>query len=220
MRKSSTAIGQKAAQTLYYSFEQARRIGTPLNTHATINYASTHCPPDEAVAAFSRLRRNFMTKWAARLPEGEAFTPTGAYAFQNTRDDVVFETMNPDDDHNVHVHWALHIPPRLRALFEGVLYEWIDATSNGVRDPATVLKITHPPELTLRSYLIRGTVAQWAGIYGATVEPKGLIVGGRRSGTTLNIGKGARKEMDRALNIRRRIPARPNKRRQDNEAHI
>jgi len=201
----SHAIGQKAGQSLYYAFEQAERVGLPLTAHVTIAFAATRCDPTLILAAFSRLRRNLFNKWAVR----NGFAPTGAYAFENVRDEVPFTVIEPGDDHNVHAHWAVYIPAQLRHRFEMELLTWIEAVTGGIVDHAVVLRVTYPGALRLRSYLLKGLNPQWASIYGAFAKAQGVIVGGRRTGTTANISRSKRIAADRVLGIRRRIPARP-----------
>lgn len=203
----SSHIGQKAAQSLYHAFQQAERIGRPLTVLVTINFASTRCCPTKAVEAFSRLRRHHFNKWMRR----RGVEPTGVYAFENTRDDIVFDVVAPGAPHNVHVHWGVHVPEALAHDFEMAALEWIEAVSGGLQDPATVIKITYRPMRVVRGYLLKGCIDAWAQIYGAVAKPQGAIVGGRRSGTTINIGKSARIAWDRANGIRRRIPGRPHR---------
>lgn len=202
-KKASHAIGQKSAQSLYYAFDQAQRLNMPLNTHVTINFANTKCEPQKALLAFAKLRLSHFKRWAAR----RGFPATGGYAFENSRDDKAILTV--DENHNIHVHWALHVPPRLRNEFEAVLYGWVELVTGGILEAGNVIKITNPPPLILRQYVLKGTTEMWAKIYGATAKPQGLIVGGRRAGTTLNVGPKARKATDKELGIKRKIPAKP-----------
>jgi hypothetical protein len=199
-QRLSHTIGQKAAQSLYYAFQQASRIGQPLNTHVTINFANTKCMPQNAVVAFAALRLTHFKRWAAR----RGFPATGGYAFENCRDETPIFTA--DEEHNIHVHWALHIPPKHAHPFQMELFKWVERVTGGIHAPETAIKITNPEPLALRRYVLKGATELWAPIYGATAEPQGLIVGGRRAGTTLNVGPTARKASDRALGIRRAMP--------------
>jgi hypothetical protein len=77
--RTSTHIGGKAAQTLYYAVgEQAARIGWPLTILVTINYAATSLGPRLAPAAFQKLRQNYFNKWIKRPRRrcGPAAPPT------------------------------------------------------------------------------------------------------------------------------------------------
>lgn len=202
----SFSMGSKATQTLYYAAAQAERVGFPFNAHVTINFAGTRCDPREAPRVFARLRGNLHQKWAARLGGGRAHTPTWLYVFENVRDKVPFMTMAPGDPHNVHVHWLLHVPATKRHDFEMALSEWVETVTGGIVE-ATAVLVTYPGLLDVESvsaYLRKGTAPPWAAMYCAVAEPQGLIVGGRRSGTSRNIGRQARKAADREEGINRR----------------
>lgn len=181
----------------------------PINTHVTINFAATCCHPKLAVPSFSLIRRHHHGKWATRHPR-VPHAATGAYAFENVRDGEPFLTMDEGDPHNVHTHWALHVPPALWPEFEGLIERWVSCTTGGETQPNAV-KITHPPPHRMRRYLLKGIAEGWAEIYKATAEPQGIVTGGRRSGVTANLGPSQRRALDRLLGVRRRVPARPTK---------
>lgn len=205
----STAIGHRAAQTLYYAIEQAERIKYPLTHLATLNFSSTVCHPHRACAAFQTLRLHHFNKWAARprVNTGPAFPPTYFYAFENATEEIAFT--DPDGDHNVHVHWALHLPLVRVEEFSGIVWEWMDRVAGGGLSPTTVDITPADAPKGLRKYLLKGTDPKWAAMYGTVAKPQGIIVGGRRSNTSQNLGPNARINLDRALGIRRRIPIRP-----------
>ena len=58
----------------------------------------------------------------------------------------------------------------------------------------------------LRGYLNKGAQERWAQLYGATHSPQGIVVGGRRTGVTTNIGPSERRAWDNAQGIRRQLP--------------
>lgn len=175
--------------------EQALRIRRPLNTHVTINFACTGCNPREAVKAFAKIRQNHFGKWTARLPGRHAHEATGAYAFENVRDGTPFLTLEPGDDHNVHVHWVIHLPPEYRLQFEERLIKWVGRCCRGILDDKAIM-ITERPASVMRNYVLAGCDPRWAEIYRVTAEPQGMIVGGRRSGTTENLARKQRIERD------------------------
>jgi hypothetical protein len=206
----STIIGAKAAQTSYYAEEQARRIGLPFTHMVTINYARTAVSPREATASFSRLRRSHFNKWATRPSRtgGMAFAPTYAFAFENVRDGRAFMTIEPGDPHNVHVHWAVHIPATRFADFERRIWSWVEATAGGIIGGAETINITRS-RAHLGGYLVKGTTAALAEFYarGREAEPQGIIIG-RRADTSRNLGPKARRALDRELGINRQMPSR------------
>lgn len=86
----------------------ADTIGHPLTHHVTINFGLTGISAEDAVAAFRNVRNRYI-KWARRPRRGShAFEPTFAYVFENVRDQSPIEAQ--DSAHNVHAHWALHVP--------------------------------------------------------------------------------------------------------------
>jgi hypothetical protein len=202
----SRHLGQKAAQTLYYAVgEQAERIGLPLTHHITINFSLTEIAPQDATTAFQKLRLSHFNKWAARpcRGAGEVFTPAHAYCFENERDGVAFDIIEPGAPHNVQVHWLAHIPHARLHDFEMRVWGWVD-TVGGRISPAGAIDIGpifH--EKGLRRYLLKGIAEPWAAQFGAAYKPQGLIIG-RRSGTSINLGRAARISLDRPLGIRRR----------------
>lgn len=209
-KPSSVSIGAKAAQTSYYAEEQARRIGLPFTHMVTINYAQTGIDPREATASFSRLRRSHFNKWAMRPGRsgGVAFAPTYAFAFENVRDGRPFMTIEPGDPHNVHVHWAVHIPPGRLADFERRIWSWVEATTGGIVGGEETIHIARS-RAHLGGYLVKGTSAALAEFYarGREAEPQGIIIG-RRADTSRNLGPTARRALDRELGIRRQMPSR------------
>ncbi|WP_232629611.1 hypothetical protein [Methylobacterium sp. Leaf118] len=211
---ASRHVGQRACQTNYYTTQQAARLGFPLSHFVTINFAHTVVDPRAAVACFSVLRRNDFNKWATRPGKGSgpAFPPTYAYAFENARDGMAFETIEPGDDHNVHVHWSVHIPAARAFDFQHQLFRWVEVRAGGVLDPARVIDI-RPISTGMGGYLIKGARAAVLKIYGRgqEPEPQGIIIG-RRADTSRNLGPTARRRLDVELGIRRQMPNREMKR--------
>ncbi|WP_245436892.1 MULTISPECIES: hypothetical protein [Rhizobium] len=147
--------------------------------------------------AFAKIRQNHFGKWTTRqLPPPLRHEATGAYAFENVRDDAPFLTLQPGDDHNVHVHWIVHLPPGCLKAFEEKLWRWVERCCNGIHD-AKAIMITERPAAVMRNYVLAGCDPKWAEIYRATAQPQGMIVGGRRSGTTENLARKRRIERDR-----------------------
>jgi hypothetical protein len=206
----TTLIGAKAAQTSYYAEAQAERIGLPLTHMVTINFASTRIDPRLAVAAFSKLRRDRFNKWATRPRRGtgSAFAPTYVFAFENVRGSTVYETMEPGDPHNVHVHWAVHVPADRHHDFANNIWAWVEEMTGGITGGSETINIT-PIWKTLNGYLVKGTTTTLAELYGRgqAAIPQGVIYG-RRADTSRNLGPTARRAMDRKLGIQRQMPNR------------
>lgn len=210
----SLHIGAKAAQTLYYAVgEQAERIGLPLNQHITINYSSTVVDPRRAVESFQKLRRHHFNKWATRprIGAGPAFPPTYAFAFENVRDGIAYTTMNPGDPHNVHVHLLAHVPASRLFDLKSQLWDWVRKTAGEISGGAEVIDVrpARPKEI-MRSYLLKGSKKPQAELYRSGQEPvpQGIIVG-RRTDASRNLGPTARRALDRARGIKRKVPRKP-----------
>lgn len=204
----SQFIGTKAASTTYYAAVQAERIGLPLNRVVTINYSC--CPeiePWEAPAAFKTLRNHYFAPFSRRpglkYAKSVACAPTYVFTFENERDGQAFLTMKPGDPHNVHVHWHVHVKPERFHEFEGIVWEWLWATAGPCT--ANAIKITGPQS---SGYLNKGARERDVEIYGRghKARPQGIICGGRRTGSTINIGPQARRTLDKQLKIQRRLP--------------
>lgn len=204
---SSRHLGYKAAQSLYYSIAGLpERIGFPLTQLVTINFADTDIPPEKAVEVFSQLRRYRFNKWATRpsAGRGAAIEPTYAYCFENARGLEVYDQIGPGLPHNTHVHWVLHIPGNRLHDFTMRLHEWLDHYNGRVcaSNVISIEPVYFVPNL--RDYVLKGAAAPWAKRFGV-VEPReqGLIVGGRRSGTSANLSVSVRRRLDKQDGIRR-----------------
>lgn len=206
--RATTLIGAKAAQTSYYAQGHARRIGLPFTHVVTINYALTSVDPHQAVAAFSKLRRNHFNKWAGRPRDGAGppVAPTYAFSFENARGGQAFMTMEPGDPHNVHVHWSVHVPAARFWDFKTSVWHWVEATTGGIIGGAETIHIT-PLGSQPNGYQIKGASPALLEVYGRgqKAEPQGIIIG-RRADTSRNVGPRARRDMDRRLGIRRQMP--------------
>ncbi len=213
MGKLSFEIGYKAAQTLYYAEEQAERIGLPLNTSVTINLSLLGIQPRLAVATFGKFRNQRFSPWSRRPGSrliARAAVPTYSYGFENSRDGVAF--MDPDGEHNVHVHWAVHVPPARSMEFGHQLHIWMVEMASGSDWPDNaykIQKVDNPGKVA--SYPNKGAamaVAKHFGVPEDKVAAQGVIVG-KRTGTTRNIGPTARRETDRQFGITRKRRPKP-----------
>lgn len=209
-RPHSTSIGHKAAQTLYYARQQAEYIGLGLNMLVTINFGLTSIRPEEATAAFGRLRTNHFNKWCRRPRKGRGTPcePTYCYYFENARDGVAFEKISEGVPHNVHVHWEAHVPPKRQHEFRLLVREWLDFISGEMSaENAVDIKPIFDGR-GLRAYSLKGAQKSVADHFGAgsRQEDQGLIIG-RRTGTSANIGAAARRATDQKRGIRRRRAA-------------
>lgn len=206
----STAIGHKAAQTLYYARQQAEHIGLDLNTLVTINFSGTSIPPEKAVEAFGRLRMNHFNKWCRRPAKGQGspVEPTYRYYFENARDGIAFEEIADGLSHNVHVHWEACIPAKRLRKFRSLVVEWLDYIAGDICAENSVDVRPIRDGRGLRAYSLKGANKRTADHFGAGYKQadQGFIIG-RRTGTSVNIGPTARREADKARGIWRRRAA-------------
>lgn len=170
----------------------------PLNVWVTINFALATVAAHDAVGLFARLRTNHFNKWARR--HATPFSPTYAYAFENANRSV--GGLAADDEHNTHVHWLLHVPPRLLHEFEYLLPSWLDFVTGRVTPLATAKTQSITDTRGARRYLLKGAAAGVASRFGAYERDQGIVVG-RRSGVSRNLGPMQRRAFDRAAKITR-----------------
>lgn len=203
MPKISYRVGPKAAQTLYYAEEQADRIGLPINISITLNMALLGVTPQTAAEVFQKLRNQRFSPWVRR-DKRQGCIPTYTYGFENSRDDVPFT--DPHGPHNIHVHWAVHVPHRRHVAFEGELHRWIDEIAGSKKWPSQALRIkpvTSPGSVC--QYPIKGAsqaVAEHYGVAKEQVKAQGIVMG-KRTGTSTNLGPAARRALDKKMKINR-----------------
>jgi len=207
MRIVSHDFGYKAAQTLYYATgEQSVRVGLPLNTWMTINFSMTPIEPWEAVGQFQRWRDNHFRKWARRPQKGRGkpFDPAFAYVFENATKTEVFETIGPDCPHNVNAHCYLHIPPERLYDFRARAVEWMDFIAGEICQEGTVDIVFVKKDNGIGRYCLKGARPYVAEHFGQeNHSPQGAIIG-KRAGTSQNLGRSARMNLDRLLGIDRK----------------
>lgn len=208
LARSSHWIGHKGAQTLYYAEQQASRIGLPLNWSITINFTVLGVAPSDAVAAFQVLRSQRFAPWVRRPPKQvsvRAAAPTYTYGFENYRDGHAFG--EDDDEHNIHVHWTVHVPRTRWRSFEGALHGWITEIVGGKDWPTAGLRMA---PITRQGgaprYPNKGARSETAAHFGVPKEKAAYqgIIFGKRVGTSRNIGPTARMSLDRKLGIDRK----------------
>ena len=216
-QRTTEWVGQKGAQTLYYAEQQAARIGYPLNWSITINFSQLGITPQDAGRAFAKIRSQRFAPWVRRPSKGaqmHAAPPTYSYGFENCRDRQALEV--DGEDHNIHVHWAVHVPLRRQRHLEGMLHRWITQIA---RDPDWPIEALHFVPITrtgdaaaIRPKGARPETAKHFGVPEDKIAPQGVIVG-QRTGTSRNIGPSARIRLDRKLGVSRKANRRHNQKR-------
>ena len=211
MRRQSHEVGFKAAQTLYYVEQHAERMGLPLNTSITLNLTLLGIYPEKATVMFGKLRRQRFAPWMRRTAKKKAAKPTPAaysYGFENARDGIAITTLT--EPQNVHVHWAVHVPPAYAHAFERKLYGWVTELAGWPDWPGNALEVRQVTRAGgVASYPIKGAhpaVADRFGVREDRVAPQEIIIGAR-TGTTRNLGPSSRRAEDRRRGIRRKSPS-------------
>jgi len=201
--KTTAYIGKKGAQTLYYAAEVADYLDLSLNYFFTINFSETDIPPSQINDAFLKLKRQ-LTRWLlSSSKHKEVIEPTFAWVFENCISGQGCDII--DEQHNIHVHLAIHIP-------EGYEDDIVVKIKSLLKKMTVINKRTVHFADTIEnpslSYFLKGCHPDYIDIYGRGREYiyQGIIPGDRRSGTTRNIGPEARKRMDKELGIKRSFP--------------
>lgn len=201
--KNTSYIGKKGAKTLYYAADVAKYIRLPLNHFITINFSETNIASLQINDAFLKLKRQ-LTRWLlSSSKHKEIIEPTFAWVFENCINGEGCDDI--DEYHNIHVHWAMHIPEGYEdEIFLKIILFLKKIT---VINERTVHLADTKNNSTL-SYFLKGCNPDYINIYGRDRDAiyQGIIPGNRRSGTTRNIGPKARKKMDKDLGIKRNFP--------------
>lgn len=183
--KTTAYIGKKGAQTLYYAAKVSKYIRLPLNYFITINFSEIDIPALQINIVFLKIKRQ-LTRWLLSLfKHKEAIEPTFAWVFENCISGQGYDVI--DEQHNIHVHLAIHIPEgyendivaKVKLLLEKmtVINERTVHLADTIENPTL-------------SYFFKGYHPDYIDIYGRGrgYIYQGIIPGDRRSGTTRNIG--------------------------------
>jgi hypothetical protein len=207
-QRTTEWVGQKGAQTLYYAEQQAARIGYPLNWSITINFSQIGIAPRDAGRAFAKIRSQRFAPWVrrpSRAAQVHSAPPTYSYGFENCRGGQALGING--GDHNVHVHWAVHVPLQRQRHLEEMLHRWMTQIAG---DPDWPIEALHLAPITRTGatarYPTKGARPETAKHFGVPEEkiaPQGIIIG-QRTGTSRNIGPSARISLDRKLGISRK----------------
>jgi hypothetical protein len=175
----------RQAKNIVAALAFARKIGTPLNAHATIHWVGTETGDDPDGSRFAKLREGF-DKWLRR--QG---IPGGLTAIW------VRERLSGGSAEVVHCHMLFHLAHPFRAgqkriQVETALERLIDRHGKGNYNGYT-LKLTFPRNPN-GLYLLKGGGRDVWNAFGVPHwwrRRQGLICG-KRCGTTENIGHAAR----------------------------
>lgn len=199
--RATKRISLRQASNLTEAVAFARKIGTPLNAHATIHWVGTRAGDDPDGQLFAKVREGF-DKWLNRRG-----IPGGLTAIW------VRERQSSGSAEVVHCHMLFHLPHpftrgRKRIQVEEALDRLINRHGDGNFLDCT-LKLTFPASPN-GIYLLKGGGPDvWSrfGVLHRWRKPQGFIHG-KRCGTTQNIGPTARRRWnsleDRNKQVRKR----------------
>lgn len=162
-------INRKPAANLLHAVNLAERLGRPLNTLATINFALTDCPAEEVSRRFEKLRDNHFAPWLRRCGRREnlAGPPTFVWVIENAGGCV-------------NAHWLLHIPADRAADFLRRLPTWLERVAGAINDPDRVIdiKTAHTPKGAIK-YMVKGIDPIYAPLYRIRPSEQGIVHGNR-----------------------------------------
>ena len=134
------------------------------------------CSPELVSASFEKLRDNHFVRW---LRYGTSESCYYVWVIENAGG-------------HTHVHWVLHLPKLLRALFDTKLPEWVARVAGTIacRDSAIKIKpVTNLPGLG--RYLMKGMDPRYAPRCGVRHIPQGLVYS-KRCGISKSLGPASR----------------------------
>jgi hypothetical protein len=175
--RQSEFLDKRQYDQVGHSMRFATEIGLPLNTFATIQFGATACDPEDVGPAFRRLVRNRFTPW---------LRPTRAYPIDHRPAAWIYwlENVHEHDHHphGTHVHWAIHVPPGRREVFESKLPIWVQSVAGMIFDPAVAIVVKDiDRQMGLKKYMGKAMKPADAKKRRVTPEPQGLIHGRRLS---------------------------------------
>jgi hypothetical protein len=159
----------------------------------TINVHNTRCKPEEASAAFSKLRSRRFARWfkdaQKRLHARRKRKAKKLFLIPPTYTWAIERPFNPaTKTRTCNIHWAVHLPDGLKREFYTQLRRWIEIDFGGIKNNRYVTRkdaITNP--IGLKRYFSKGVSAGVARGRNIRHSDQGTVVG-RRSGFSENLG--------------------------------
>ena len=132
--KKSHHIRSRAASRFFKAAKFSESQARSLNRLVTLNLSHTTCPEQAASSAVAALIGKFGRWLRHQSSKAEAAGLTG---FGPPLYGAVLEA--PKGIH--HVHWLVHVPPELEALFVKTLPKWLEKTAGTVVKPLGAISI-------------------------------------------------------------------------------
>lgn len=184
----SRFITNKQATQFSAAIRFSKRLGCPLNQFVTLNLAHTACPRGLASLAVQDLIKNRFGRWlryqevkARKAGQPSYGAPTYAW---------VIEAKGG----LTHLHWCVHVDPRLQASFARVLPKWLARSAGAIEKPIGAINITSVYGIGgLLKYCLKGLNHYHAGKRFVVVEDQGEVWG-KRVGLSKSLGQAARRQ--------------------------
>lgn len=191
-QRKSTVIKKKAASNLHHAFWVSIAAGPPLTHVVTINVTNTGLPYTKSSAAFTKLRSRKCAPWLRaeqQIRNMHPTPPTYTWSIEAPQR----ENSTKPQACDIHIHWALYIPPGLIRQFAKNLKLWIAQLFKGISNHRHVVRRkVLTSSIGTKRYMSKGmsrSVAKRANILSS---PQGTITG-RRSGFSENLGPTVRR---------------------------
>lgn len=184
--RRSTGINIKPASNLHHAPRIAAAIGCPLGHFLTLNLQQMGVSPFNASSTMSELMQRYQ-KWVTRPRLSARWKATPAfYAWVLENDEVV----------GVHAHCMLHLPSGSEAEYIDKVISWL-VRLTGTEPPLNAIHMEASPNPENRSYyLIKGGHPAVTAFFNRVHVPQGEIIG-KRTGTSMNIGRTAKENLRR-----------------------
>jgi hypothetical protein len=173
-------IRRKPASNLHHATKYAAKIGCPLNTFVTINFAELGIDEKDVSSQFQKMVGQRFAPWLRRTAaNNNGIRPTYVWSLEAA-------SKRPA------VHWMLHLPKSLISIFNKKLDRWVSQISSGDVSPQAIKTEKVNNDVGLKRYLLKGTDPQYAVCIGIRPTDQGIVIG-KRSGFSRNLGPVARK---------------------------
>ena len=184
--RKSNCVSKRAASSFFKGAKHARDHGRPLNQLVTVNLWQTECLAGEASIRVAMLCAKF-TRWLLHQSQK---------ALKQGRPDYgpsTYETVIEAPDGHFHVHWTVHVPSKLQALFVKTLPRWIEKTCGPARSDAVIDVREVETVMALGRYCMKGIDPHQARRYFVEAEDQGVVFG-KRVGISRSLGPKARRK--------------------------
>lgn len=191
--RKSSVIKKNAAANFHHAVWVSIAAGPLLTHYVTINVTNTSLSKDLTSAAFTKLRSRKFAPWLRDAQQSRNMHPTpptyvwvieapGRRNFAGSRTE------------DIHIHWALYIPPGLVRTFYRKLKIWVAECFAGISNHRHVVRRKAIKSiLGLKRYMSKGVSKSVGKRNGIRTSPQGTVTG-RRSGFSVNLGPKMRKQ--------------------------